>query len=97
MIHVHTIRSLMELTSLKYDQTYSLIRRMRDKNLVQDLGLTKSGSTNAKKYGLLVSPEQFLKEEREPVVSPPPPEGFFNNPFNLRETDNLKLEQWKND
>ena len=82
----------MEVTNLKYEQTYSLVKRMRNKHLVQDLGLVRVGAANAKKYGLLISPEQFLKEEREQNPAPLPPAGFFNNPFNLKNAKDLRYE-----
>ena len=91
----YTVRALMEKVNMTYTNTYSVIRRMRDKGLVEDVKkIDAIGSMNAKQYLLLMDPVEFLKEEREQNQSPPPP-GFFNNPFNLKGADNLRLEQWK--
>jgi hypothetical protein len=80
----YTVRSLMERTDLTYTQAYGVIRRMREKSLITDIKKTDiAGSFNAKRYGLLMDPVEFFKEERAQNQSPPPPAGFFNNPFNL--------------
>jgi hypothetical protein len=72
-------------TDLTYTQAYGVIRRMREKSLITDIKKTDiAGSFNAKRYGLLMDPVEFLKEERAQNQSPPPPAGFFNNPFNLK-------------
>jgi hypothetical protein len=94
----YTVRSLMEKVNMTYTNTYGVIRRMRDKGLIEDVKKVDAiGSMNAKQYRLLMDPVEFLKEERAQSSSPPPPPGFFNNPFNLRGVDNLRLEQWKQD
>lgn len=93
----YTVKLLMDKMDMSYDHTYGLIRRMRDKGLIEDIKKTRQvgPATNAKRYGLLMDPIEFVREEREQNPSPPPPPAFFNNPFNLREVDNLRLEQWK--
>jgi predicted transcriptional regulator len=79
----YTVRSLMEKVNMTYTNTYSVIRRMREKGLVQDVKKTNGvGMMNAKQYNLLMDPVEFLNKERQ--KNPPPPEGFFNNPFNLK-------------
>jgi hypothetical protein len=81
----YTVRSLMERTDLTYTQAYGVIRRMREKSLITDIKKTDiAGSFNAKRYGLLMDPVEFLKEERKQNQSLPPPPTFFNNPFNLK-------------
>ena len=81
----YTVRSLMEKVDMTYTHAYGVIRRMRDKNLITDIKKTDiAGSFNAKSYGLLMDPVEFLKEERAQNQSPQPPAGFFNNPFNLK-------------
>jgi hypothetical protein len=63
---------------------YGVIRRMREKSLITDIKKTDiAGSFNAKRYGLLMDPVEFVRQEREQNQSPPPPPTFFNNPFNL--------------
>ena len=93
----YTVRVLMGKTDLTYNNTYSLIKRMRDKGFIQEVKKTRQvgPATNAKRYGLLMDPNEFLRMELQQNPSPPPPAAFFNNPFNLRETKNLRLEQWK--
>ena len=89
----YTVRSLMERTDLTYTQAYGVIRRMRDKNLIADIKKTNEiGLGNAKRYGLLMDPVQFLREEREQNPASPPPPGFFNNPFNLKNAKDLRYE-----
>ena len=89
----YTVRSLMEKVNMTYTNTHSVIRRMRDKNLITDIKKTDiAGSFNTKRYGLLMDPVEFLKEEREQNQSPPPPPGFFNNPFNLKDAKDLRYE-----
>jgi hypothetical protein len=87
----------MGKTDLTYNNTYSLIKRMRNKNLIADVKKTRQvgPATNAKRYGLLMDPNEFLRAEREQNPSPPPPPAFFNNPFNLGSTPNLVLQKWK--
>jgi hypothetical protein len=81
----YTVRSLMERTDLTYTKSYEVIRKMREKGLVQDVKKVNGvGVMNAKRYGLLMDPVQFLREEREQNPASPPPPGFFNNPFNLK-------------
>jgi hypothetical protein len=81
----YTVRSLMERTDLTYTQAYGVIRRMREKSLITDIKKTDiAGSFNAKRYGLLMDPVEFVRQEREQNQSPPPPPTFFNNPFNLK-------------
>ena len=91
----YTVRELMVKTDLTYNNTYSLIRKMRDKGLIQEVKKTSQVGTvtNAKRYGLLMDPNEFIRIEREQHQSPPPT--FFNNPFNLRQAENLRLEEWK--
>jgi predicted transcriptional regulator len=80
----YTVRSLIEKTDLTYTQVYGVIRRMREKNLITDIKKTNGiGVMNAKRYGLLMDPVEFVRQEREQNQSPPPPPTFFNNPFNL--------------
>ena len=80
----YTVRSLMEKLNMTYTHSYGVIRRMREKGLIEDIKKTDiTGSFNAKQYRLLMDPVEFLKEERAQNQSPPPPAGFFNNPFNL--------------
>jgi hypothetical protein len=65
LYHEYTVRSLMAKTDLTYERTYGLIRRMKDKNLITDIKKTNEiGLGNAKRYGLLMDPVQFLREER---------------------------------
>jgi hypothetical protein len=79
----YTVRSLMEKVNMTYTNTYGVIRRMRDKGLIEDVKKTNGvGTMNAKQYNLLMDPVEFLNKERQ--KNPPPPEGFFNNPFNLK-------------
>ena len=81
----YTVRSLMEKVDMTYTHAYGVIRRMREKSLITDIKKTDiTGSFNAKQYRLLMDPVEFLKEERAQTSSPPPPAGFFNNPFNLK-------------
>ena len=92
----YTVRSLMEKVDMTYTHAYGVIRRMRDKNLIADIKRTnRIGATNAKRYGLLMDPKEFLRQELEQNPSPPPPPDFFNNPFNLKNTPNLLLEKWR--
>jgi hypothetical protein len=80
----YTVRSLMEKVDMTYTHAYGVIRRMREKNLITDIKKTDiAGSFNAKRYGLLMDPVEFVRQEREQNQSPPPPPTFFNNPFNL--------------
>ena len=80
----YTIRALMEKVNMTYTHAYGVIRRMRDKGLILDVKKTDiTGSFNAKRYGLLMDPVEFVRQEREQNQSPPPPPTFFNNPFNL--------------
>ena len=98
LYHEYTVRSLMEKMDLTYERTYGLIRRMREKSLIADIKRTnRIGATNAKRYGLLMDPDEFVRQERAENPASPPPPGFFNNPFNLKGVDNLRLEQWKQD
>ena len=87
----HTVKSLMEKVNMTYTNTYGLIRRMREKNLITDIKLVRQvgATTNAKRYGLLMDPVEFVRKERE---EPPPPPGFFNNPFNLKNAKDLRYE-----
>jgi hypothetical protein len=81
----YTVRSLMERTDLTYTKSYEVIRKMREKGLVQDVKKVNGvGVMNAKRYGLLMDPVEFLRMEREQNPTSPPPPGFFNNPFNLK-------------
>jgi hypothetical protein len=81
----YTVRSLMEKLNMTYTHSYGVIRRMREKGLIEDIKKTDiTGSFNAKQYRLLMDPVEFLKEERANNQSPPPPPTFFNNPFNLK-------------
>ena len=96
LYHEYTVRSLMAKTDLTYERTYGLIRRMKDKNLITDIKKTnKIGLGNAKRYGLLMDPVQFLREEREQNPASPPPPGFFNNPFNLINAINFQAQKWR--
>ena len=80
----YTIRALMEKVNMTYTHAYGVIRRMREKNLITDIKKTNGiGVMNAKRYGLLMDPVEFVRQEREQNQSPPPPPTFFNNPFNL--------------
>ena len=89
----YTVRSLMEKVDMTYTHAYGVIRRMREKNLITDIKKTDiAGSFNAKRYGLLMDPVQFLREEREQNPASPPPPGFFNNPFNLKNAKDLRYE-----
>jgi hypothetical protein len=67
---------------------------MRDKNLIADVKKTRQvgPATNAKRYGLLMDPVEFLRIEREQNPASPPPPGFFNNPFNLKNAKDLRYE-----
>jgi hypothetical protein len=81
----YTVRSLMEKVDLTYTKSYEVIRKMREKGLVQDVKKVNGvGVMNAKRYGLLMDPVEFLRMEREQNPASPPPPGFFNNPFNLK-------------
>jgi hypothetical protein len=56
----------MEKMDLTYERTYGLIRRMREKSLIADIKRTnRIGATNAKRYGLLMDPVEFVRQERE--------------------------------
>ena len=37
-----------------------------------------------------MDPDQYLEEERNKVKSPPPPDGFYNNPFNLKDAKDAR-------
>ena len=96
LYHEYTVRSLMEKIDLTYERTYGLIRRMREKSLIADIKRTnRIWATNAKRYGLLMDPVQFLREEREQNPASPPPPGFFNNPFNLSNAIDLQIQKWR--
>lgn len=89
----YTVRALMEKMDLTYERTYGLIRRMRDKNLIADIKRASCiKATNAKRYGLLMDPVEFVRQEREQNPASPPPPGFFNNPFNLKNAKDLRYE-----
>ena len=88
--HEFTIRMLMLKVDMSYEGAYSLLTRMRRKGLVKDLGLTKSGARNAKLFGLVMDPHEYLEEERGKVKSPPPPDSFYNNPFNLKDAKDAR-------
>ena len=90
----YTVRSLMKKTDLTYERTHGLIRRMREKNLIADIKLVRQvgATTNAKRYGLLMDPIEFVRQEREQNQSLPPPPTFFNNPFNLKNAKDLRYE-----
>jgi hypothetical protein len=96
LYHEYTVRSLMEKMDLTYERTYGLIRRMREKSLIADIKRTnRIGATNAKRYGLLMDPDEFVRQEREQSPSPPPPPDFFNNPFNLKNAEDLRIQKWR--
>jgi hypothetical protein len=58
----YTVRSLMERTDLTYTKSYEVIRKMREKGLVQDVKKVNGvGVMNAKRYGLLMDPVQFCE------------------------------------
>jgi hypothetical protein len=62
----YTVRSLMERTDLTYTQAYGVIRRMREKSLITDIKKTDiAGSFNAKRYGLLMDPVEFVRQRSE--------------------------------
>jgi hypothetical protein len=69
----YTVRSLMEKVDMTYTHAYGVIRRMRDKNLITDIKKTDiAGSFNAKRYGLLMDPVEFLRRTRaEPIATTP--------------------------
>jgi hypothetical protein len=71
----YTVRSLMERTDLTYTQAYGVIRRMREKSLITDIKKTDiAGSFNAKRYGLLMDPVEFVRTRRtsaEPIAATP--------------------------
>jgi hypothetical protein len=71
---------------MTYTQAYGVIRRMREKSLITDIKKTDiAGSFNAKRYGLLMDPVEFVRQRRtraEPITTTPS-RTFFNNPFNL--------------
>jgi hypothetical protein len=59
----YTVRSLMERTDLTYTKSYEVIRKMREKGLVQDVKKVNGiGVMNAKRYGLLMDPVEFLRQ-----------------------------------
>jgi hypothetical protein len=59
----YTVRSLMEKVDMTYTHAYGVIRRMREKNLITDIKRTNGiGVMNAKRYGLLMDPVEFLKK-----------------------------------
>jgi hypothetical protein len=65
---------------------------MREKGLVQDVKKVNGvGVMNAKRYGLLMDPVEFLRIEREQNPASPPPPGFFNNPFNLKNAKDAEI------
>jgi hypothetical protein len=82
----YTVRSLMEKVDMTYTHAYGVIRRMREKNLITDIKKTDiAGSFNAKRYGLLMDPVEFVRKRRtraEPITATTR-RTFFNNPFNL--------------
>lgn len=91
----YTIRTLMVHVNMTYEKAYRLVERMRNKGLVKDLGMVKVGAKNSKMYGLMMPPEQYLKEEEEKRGdAPKPPVGFFSNPFNLK---NAIDKRWRDD
>jgi hypothetical protein len=73
----YTVRSLMERTDLTYTQVLrSVIRRMREKGLViTDIKKTNGiGVMNAKRYGLLMDPVEFVRQGAgaEPITATAP-------------------------
>jgi hypothetical protein len=59
-----------------------LIRRMREKSLIADIKRTnRIGATNAKRYGLLMDPDEFVRQEREQNPSPRPAPRLFQQPL----------------
>jgi hypothetical protein len=82
----YTVRSLMEKLNMTYTHSYGVIRRMREKGLIEDIKKTDiTGSFNAKQYRLLMDPVEFLKRRTsaEPITTTAR-RTFFNNPFNLK-------------
>jgi hypothetical protein len=68
----YTVRSLMEKVDMTYTHAYGVIRRMRDKNLITDIKKTDiAGSFNAKRYGLLMDPVEFVQRRTsaEPIAA----------------------------
>ena len=94
-METYTIRSLMLRLGMTYEGTYSLVQRMRRSGLVKELGLARVASRNAKLYGLVMPPEQFMEEERNKDKSAKPPAGFYSNPFNLTIATDLRIESWQ--
>lgn len=88
----YTIRTLMVEIDRTYEEAYKLIDRMRKKGLVRDFGVTRMGSRNAKLYGLMMLPKDFIEEEQNRGKIPPPPPGFFSNPFNLYGAKDARYE-----
>jgi hypothetical protein len=78
----YTVRSLMERTDLTYTQAYGVIRRMREKNLITDIKKTDiAGSFNAKRYGLLMDPVEFVQVKSERRTNRRhPPQDLFQQP-----------------
>jgi hypothetical protein len=72
----------MEKMDLTYERTYGLIRRMREKSLIADIKRTnRIGATNAKRYGLLMDPDEFVRQERAQNPSHRPAPRLFQQPL----------------
>ena len=87
-----TIKQLMERVNLSYNGAFGLMRRMKAQGLAQEVGSIKSKSSVTKIYGMKVSPEEYLSNERQQRATIPLPVSFFNNPFNLREARDARYQ-----
>lgn len=108
MMQIYTVRALMDEANLTYNNTYRLIRRMEKCGLIQEIKphprnkdanhrvehVPGIGIIQAKKYGFLMNPNRFLREELEQLSRLPAP-GFFNNPFNLKNAKDLRIQKWR--
>jgi adenylosuccinate lyase len=68
----------MEKLNMTYTHSYGVIRRMREKGLIEDIKKTDiTGSFNAKQYRLLMDPVEFLKRRtsEQPIATTTP--NFF--------------------
>ena len=95
-IYKYTIRALMLEVGMTYEGTYSMVKRMREKGLVKELGVAKVGVRNAKLFGLMMRPKEYLEEERNPPKPFAPPDNYYHNPFNLKNAEDLRWNDLRN-
>jgi hypothetical protein len=91
----YTVRSLMEKVDMTYTHAYGVIRRMRDKNLITDIKKTDiAGSFNAKRYGLLMDPVEFVRQRaRAEPITATTSQDLFQQPVQLEKCRKLKVSE----